>query len=180
MSDLNTRCLDAFPEWLRNLPQDATELAALLEDANLPLAPRKHVASALNYLFKSLDLIPDGIEDLGFLDDAFVMRVAATLAAKRSGGVELPAVVYRLSSGTELVQELLGADYGRLERYVENLLTGAARGRTTDELVEDATTRAAFLGELQAWSASYQAPQFPRDEKNIVKLTSFLSAKLPA
>ena len=37
-------------------------------------------AGALTYLFKSPDLIPDGIEDLGFIDDAFVFRMAAAAA----------------------------------------------------------------------------------------------------
>jgi len=183
MSDLNTRCLDAFPEWLRNLPADAAELAALLDGpsaAEVQDSTKRHAASALNYLFKSLDLIPDGIEDLGFLDDAFVLRVASRLAVEKLGGTQAPAIVTRLAPQSELIQELLGDDYGRLSRYVENLLHGAARGRTTDELVDDADVRASFVRELQAWAQSYQPPQFTRDEKNIVKLTSFLSAKLPA
>jgi uncharacterized membrane protein YkvA (DUF1232 family) len=179
MSDLNTRCLDAFPEWLRNLPADSAELAALLDDEGVPEETRRHAASALNYLFKSLDLIPDGIEDLGFLDDAFVLRVACKLAVEK-GGASAPPVVTRLAPESELVRELLGDAYGRLTKYVENLLHGAARGRTTDEIVQDAEVRASFLRELQAWSASYQPPHFARDEKNIVKLTSFLSAKLPS
>ncbi|NUP11411.1 MAG: DUF1232 domain-containing protein [Polyangiaceae bacterium] len=180
MSDLNARCLDAFPKWLTNLPKDATDLAALLDDGDVPAATRRHIASALNYLFKSLDLIPDGIEDLGFLDDAFVLRVAARLASQKDGQEIGNGLVARIAEGNALIEELLGADYGRLERYVENLVHGAARGRTTDEIVDDAETRSAFIGELDAWAASYQPPSFTRDEKNIVKLTSFLSAKLPA
>lgn len=180
MSELNTRCLDAFPDWLRNLPKDAADLAALLEDANIPDSAKSHIASGLNYLFKSLDLIPDGIEDLGFLDDAFVLRVAATFTTKKLEGQDAPEVVRRLAEGTELISELLGKDFGRLERYVEGLVHGAARGRTTEEIVTNADVRSAFIGELQAWGAGYQPPSFARDDKNLVKLTSFLSAKLPS
>ena len=36
------------------------------------------------------------------------------------------------------------------------------------------------LQELRGWAASYEAPSFVRDEKNLVKLQSFLGAKLPA
>jgi uncharacterized membrane protein YkvA (DUF1232 family) len=179
MSELNTRCLDAFPEWLRGLPADATELATLLDDEGASLATKKHAASALNYLFKSLDLIPDGIEDLGFLDDAFVLRVAARLAKDKLDGAPVPEVIARLSAGADLISELLGKDHTRLVKYVDNLVFGAARGRTTDDIVSDAGVRASFVTELQAWAASYQPPQFGRDEKNVVKLTSFLSAKLP-
>ncbi len=178
MTDLETRCLDAFPEWLKSLAQDATDLATLLDDAGIPDSVKRHVASSLNYLFKSLDLIPDGIEDLGFMDDAFVLRVASNMARAKADGAEYP-VVERLSADVATIQELLDRDYPRLVSYVESLVTGAARGRTTDEIVEDAEIRKQFTSEIRAWAASYDAPAFSRDAKNLVKLTSFLSAKLP-
>jgi uncharacterized membrane protein YkvA (DUF1232 family) len=176
MSDLQTRCLDTFPEWLRSLSTDATDLAAVLDDGAVPEAGRRHAASALNYLFKSLDLIPDGIEDLGFLDDAFVLRVAAKLAKDKGAS---HATLDRLATGSVLIEELLGKDFTRLATYVEGLVHGAARGRTAEEIVTDPGVRATFVGELQAWAKGYEAPTFARDEKNLVKLTSFLSAKLP-
>ncbi|MFO0590864.1 MAG: YkvA family protein [Polyangiaceae bacterium] len=179
MSDLHTRCLDTFPEWLRTLASDATELGALLE-AELSEDARRYVAGGLNYLFKSLDLIPDGIEDLGFLDDAFVVRLAASLALKNDAAAREQPVLARLAHDTALVSELLGKDYARLERYVQGLRVGAARGRTVDEIISDAEVRRAFLSELSGWSSSYAAPSFSRDEKNIIKLQSFLNAKLPA
>lgn len=176
MTDLQTRCLDAFPEWLRGLSTDATDLAKLLGDDGVPDAARRHAASAVNYLFKSLDLIPDGIEDLGFLDDAFVLRVAAKLAKDKGGSA--PALD-RLAGEVGLIEELLAKDYARLVTYVEGLVHGAARGRTAEEIVAKPDVRSAFVTELEAWAAGYEPPTFSRDEKNLVKLTSFLSAKLP-
>src|SRR5688572_2399938 len=108
MTDLHTRCLDTFPEWLRTLASDATDLSELL-GSDLPPEARRFVAGGLNYLFKSLDLIPDGIEDLGFLDDAFVLRVAASHAAKIGAAKDTP-VLSRLASDAALVSELLGKD----------------------------------------------------------------------
>lgn len=178
MSELHARCLDVFPDWLRTLPKDATELSAILE-SDAPTSTKRYAAGALNYLFKSLDLIPDGIEDLGFLDDAFVLRVAARHAATEQGA-DAPAIIGHLAEGAGLIEELLGADYARLSKYVTGLRSGAARGRTVDEIVDDATVRGAFMGELTAWASGYQPPSFTRDDKTLVKLTSFLSAKLPA
>jgi len=180
MNELTTRCLDTFPEWLRSLGTDAAELSTLLEGDAVTNDAKKHVAAALNYLFKSLDLIPDGIEDLGFLDDAFVVRVAAKHALAANGDLAKPEILVRLAEGAPLVEELLGADYKRLVKYVEGLLHGAARGRTTEEIVSDASIREAFRTEVGGWAASYEPPSFSRDEKNIVKLASFLTAKLPA
>ncbi len=183
MSDHEDRCLDAFPEWLRQLGEDARVLADALEDAALPEAVRRGCATALNYLFKSIDLVPDGIEDLGFVDDAFVFRVAmaGTLGASGDGAAPPePGALARLAAEAELVRDFLGALYPRLEAYVAGLAAATVRGRTATEVVADATVRAEMLGEVRAWAESYRAPTFARDAKNLVKLRAFLDVKLPA
>lgn len=181
MTELHDRCLDTFPEWLKTLATDAQDLSALLVDGGVPDGVRRLAAGGLNYLFKSLDLIPDGIEDLGYLDDAFVLRVASALAMAEAPHLrEANPAIARLAGDAKLIADLLGKDYARLEKYVVGLKKGAARGRTVDEIVGDAAVRTTFVGELGGWSASYAAPTFSRDEKNLVKLQSFLSAKLPA
>ena len=179
MKDDQVRMLDTFPEFLRSLPVDTKELAALLADAELPEPVRLTVAGSLNYLFKSLDLIPDGIEDLGFLDDAFVLRVAARQAKAELAGAA-PEVIARLADQASLVEALLADAYPRLDRFVAALATSAARGRTTEEIVRDPAIRAAFQQDLGSFAASYGPPVFTRDEKNLVKLTAFLNDKLPA
>lgn len=181
MTELENRCLDTFPEWLRSLATDASDLASLLALPDSSEAARRSIAGGLNYLFKSLDLIPDGIEDLGFLDDAFVLRVASSIAASASPALreQAPALA-RLSRDAELISDLLGDDYARLLVYVHALEKGAARGRTVDDILNDEGTRTDFLHEVTGWASSYTAPGFSRDSKNLIKLKSFLSAKLPA
>ena len=181
MTELQNRCLDTFPEWLRTLAADASDLAQVLAKEDAPEGTRRYVAGGLNYLFKSLDLIPDGIEDLGFLDDAFVLRVAAALAlADAPASAGGAPVLTRLADESALIGELLGKDYVRLETYVKTLTKGAARGRSVDEILTDEQIRSTFLHEVTGWASSYETPNFTRDEKNLVKLQSFLSAKLPA
>ncbi len=180
MNDVERQCLDTFPEWLKSLADDANDLSAAVGDASAPEGVRRYATAALNYLFKSLDLISDGIEDLGYLDDAFVLRVAAALAVAEAPDAEQRAPkVARLAHDAKLVKALLGADYARLETYVKKLKTGAARGRTVDEILGDETVRREFLNEVAGWSNSYEVPSFVKDEKNLVKLKSFLNAQLP-
>jgi len=176
MSNVESRCLDAFPVWLRSLSEDALAFGALVSDAEQPEALRRQVAGALNYLFKSLDLIPDGIEDLGFLDDAFVFRVAAALAPPEGA----PEAVTRLSEQAGLVREFLGGDYERLERFVSGLGSSVARGRTVEQIVTDVSACSALVSDVKGWAGSYVVPSFARDTKNLVKLRSFLGTKLPA
>ena len=182
MSTLEARCLDAFPNWLRSLADDARALATVLESEGNAVAQLRS-ASALNYLFKSLDLIPDGLEDLGFIDDAFVLRVAAD-AVRSEAESELAAdatgTLARLASEAELVQEFLGSEYGRLVGYVAGLEQSTARGRSVATIMTDAEARADFVREVRQWAESYVVPGFGRDQRNLVKLRSFLLAKLPA
>jgi hypothetical protein len=141
------------------------------------------VVAGLNYIFKSLDLIPDGIDDLGFLDDAFVLRVAAALASEAgaeagAGGGPSSDPLTRLAEDAANIRAFLGDVYPRLEAYVKNLRKGAARGRTVDDVLSDAATRDTFLSEVGAWAKEYQVPTFTRDVKTLIKLKAFLSAKL--
>jgi uncharacterized membrane protein YkvA (DUF1232 family) len=175
MSNVDSRCLDAFPEWLRSLAEDALALSAIVQNEGEPEERRKKVAGALNYLFKSLDLIPDGIEDLGFLDDAFVFRVAAAAASPDGNDV-----LTRLSADTALLREFLGGDFARLEKFVAGLEGGAVRGRSVAQIVTEAPARNALVSDVKGWAGSYAVPSFGRDAKNLVKLKSFLAAKLPA
>ena len=177
MSDNEVKYLEAFGLWLRTLGEDAELLASVLETPDLPEPARQAAAGGLNYLFKSLDLIPDGIDDIGYLDDAFVLRVAAAQAVSEAAGTELTAA--RLADEDATVREFLGDAYVRLERYVTGLRTGAARGRTVQEIVSNERMLSDFLGDVKGFSGNYQPPRFSHDTKNLIKLRAFFDAKLP-
>jgi uncharacterized membrane protein YkvA (DUF1232 family) len=180
MSDaaLDPRYLEVFPQWLRSLGEDAGQVGDTLSIRAVDDDATRSLVAGLNYIFKSLDLIPDGIDDLGFLDDAFVLRVACALAAAARPEAK-EGVVQRLSDDAHAVRAFLGDDYARLETYVHGLRKGAARGRTVEDIVTDEGTRSQFLNEVRAWSTGYQVPGFTRDQKTLVKLKAFLNAKLP-
>lgn len=177
------RYLELFPQWLRSLGEDAAAVGAILSGGADDEGTRWLVAG-INYVFKSLDLIPDGIDDLGYLDDAFVLRVACSLAAATrpphhdDGADATGVVVARLADDARLVRDFLEGDYERLEQYVHGLQKGAARGRSVDDILADAATRETFLHDVRQWSAAYQPPSFTRDPKTLVKLKAFLGAKL--
>lgn len=168
--------LDMFPSWLRTLGEDAGALGGVVT-ADGSDEVKRYVTSGLNYIFKSLDLIPDGIDDLGFCDDAFVIRVAASLAVEAEPAAA-DGIVGRLAADAKSVEEFLGDDYPRLVEYVKALRKGAARGRTVEDIMTDASIRTSFVHEVSAWSKEYQVPSFTRDVKTLIKLKAFLNAKL--
>lgn len=177
-----TQYLDLFPGWLRNLGQDANALGALLEEAAMPQEAREAIAGGITYLFKSLDLIPDGIDDIGYLDDAFVLRVAADLAVQAdTSSVEADKLIElnRLACEVDAVRAFLGENYGRLESYVKGLKNVAARGRSVADVVGSDEVVRELLSDVRGFVTSYEPPSFGREEKNLIKLRAFFDAKLP-
>jgi uncharacterized membrane protein YkvA (DUF1232 family) len=172
----DSRYLEMFPAWLRSLGEDAAALKDVVS-GDAPEGVRRYMTAGLNYIFKSLDLIPDGIDDIGYLDDAFVLRVAASLAVAEAPSAKT-GVVARLADDSRAVRDFLGEDYARLEAYVRNLRKGAARGRTVEDIMTQADARAAFTGEVETWAKEFVAPSFTRDPKTLVKMKAFLGAKL--
>ncbi len=177
MSSLENRCLDSFPAWLRALAEDTRELSVLLETTELTMV-RAAAASALTYLTKSLDLIPDGLEELGYLDDAFVLRVAAACVPLEEREQEPSGVVSRLAADAELIAQFLGDDYARLTEFVAGLASLSARGHSVEQLLSEPEARAALAQEVRHWADGYPPPNFTRDTKSLVKVRAFLRAKL--
>lgn len=174
--------LDTFPAWLKSLGEDAEHLAALLGDNGVSQPSREALAGGLNYLFKTLDLIPDGIDDIGYLDDAFVLRVSADLALREGalkGDEGKVANLEKLAADCDVVREFLDSNYVRLETYVKGLRKGAARGRSVNDIVTDEGVRTEFMSDVRGFAQSYETPSFTREEKVLIKLRAFFDAKLP-
>jgi uncharacterized membrane protein YkvA (DUF1232 family) len=178
--------LERFATWLRDLGRDAEGLGALIEDEQLPEPMRRALIGAVNYVFKSLDLIPDGIDDIGYLDDAFVLRVSAELALQEElgdhaepGAADKLAELQRLAAEADVVREFLDKDFSRLLEYVKGLRKGAARGRSGADIAKVPEVRVAFLQDLRSFCRAYEAPRFAQEEKSLVKLRAFFDAKLP-
>jgi hypothetical protein len=179
MSDVKDRCLETFPSWLRTLAEDAEGLLGVLESGGTSDTVRRAAVSGINYLFKSLDLVPDGIDDIGFLDDAFVLRVSADLMGRDDAAVLGKEPVGRLAADCALLREFLGTDYVRLENYVTSLRRGAARGRSVQDIVSVPDVFRDFAADVRSFARGYQVPSFSREEKNLIKLKAFFDAKLP-
>jgi len=72
--------LAAFSGWLRVMGEDVLSLANLLEAPKAPVAHKRAAAEALQGLSRLVELIPEGIEPLGYLEGAFGFRVIAERA----------------------------------------------------------------------------------------------------
>ncbi len=181
MEEFAQKALNEFPEWLRSLGEDLVALSDLLKDTQLPDDLRLWVAGSVGYVFKSVDLIPDGVEDLGYLDDAFVMRVMASRAIEllEPSGEASPPLLAKLAQDTAIIKELLGSDFARLDEFVSGLRIAVVRGKSPSDIVQDPSLAAQVSEEAGVFARNYEAPEFTRQERTLIKLKSFLSTKLP-
>ena len=181
MEEFARKALNAFAEWLRSLGDDLVELSDLLQDTELSEDFRLWVAAAIGYVFKSVDLIPDGIEDLGYLDDAFVMRVMASRAVEQleQAGESGSPGLSKLAEDAKLIKEFLGSDYARLDEFVSGLRIAVVRGKSPSDIVQDSALAAQVRDEVGVFARGYQMPEFTQEERTLIKLKSFLSTKLP-
>ncbi len=183
MSDLNEKCLDTFPSWLRSLGEDIETVLAVAGTEGLGEDVRGQLVATINYLFKSLDLIPDGIDDIGYLDDAFVIRIGASAITGddlSAAGDDHTAAIEALAGQVDLIKEFLGDDdYARLIEYTKGLTDGVARGRSVNDVITMPDVWEAFASETGAFVKGYESPSFAREERNLIKLRAFFDAKLP-
>lgn len=183
MSNINEKCLEVFPAWLRSMGADVEAILAALKQEGTGAEARRALCGGVNYLFKSLDLIPDGIDDIGYLDDAFVLRIScrdAIAAGLGAVGEELETKLGALAADADLIKEFLGKDIAkRFQAYVLHLTKGAARGRSVDDIMESPEVFKEFATEVATFVEQFTAPSFSKDEKNLVKLKAFFEAKLP-
>ncbi|MCX7807215.1 MAG: DUF1232 domain-containing protein [Deltaproteobacteria bacterium] len=168
---------ERFATWIRELGNEALQLALLLEDSNVPHSAKLLLAGTLNYLFRSSDLVPDGIDEIGYLDDAFVLRVGAILAKKELSQSHF--LVDRLAEEASLIRDFLGEMYSRLEHYVSNLQSLPARGRKAQDIIGEASQLAGFISEIRTFSKEYEPTPIGHDQKSLLRLRAFFDAKLP-
>jgi len=178
---MTTQFLPAFASWLHTLGEDVLSLAHLLESPDAPLPFRLASAESLSYLLRASDLIPEGIEHLGYLEVAFAFRAVAkrALANESEGGESsLEGRVPRLAAEAALVVDFLQDD---IDAFWELALAPASlsrAGRPATDLLEDAELLAATLEHARAWVELYRAPELSSGEEELVKIRAFFRTRL--
>jgi hypothetical protein len=103
--------LPTFAGWLVAMGEDVLSLANLLESTEVAEPYRRVSAEALESLLRAAELIPEGLESLGYLEQAFVFRLLARRAAEgeQDGDAERESPADEgLAGGAPLGDEALG------------------------------------------------------------------------
>jgi uncharacterized membrane protein YkvA (DUF1232 family) len=168
--------LEQYGQWLEALGADVLGLCEELTAAGPePVEARSLQVGVVNLVLASLDFLPDGVEELGYLSDAFVLRVACALAVREGAA---GAVACRLAREADGVSSFLGADYAKLVTQVRLARHNPVRGRTVDAIAADQDVQRAFFGEVIQWAGVYRAPLWVREPRTLLKLRAFFKTRL--
>jgi uncharacterized membrane protein YkvA (DUF1232 family) len=175
--------LDTLEAWLASLPDDIRCFRAIASDESIPAGARRIAAGVINYLFKSADLIPDGIDDIGTLDDVMTLRLGAALLRAEEverSQPEAGRTLRHLAEEASVVREILGADlHERFARYTSSLATVSSRGRSTQDIVDNSQKLHEMTAEVGSFCSGYTIPPFEKSERTLIKLRAFLDTRLP-
>jgi len=144
--------IDVFKGWADTIRQDIEAFKAVLESTTADAEAKKLAGGALSYMVSKMDLIPDWNEGIGVIDDVMVLRVCAQLAQDQDRGKLSAAAEVsfeRLVNESDKIKEFLGGPlYDKLKAYCAKLGDTKVRGRTPQQLVDDAGLRKTFYVEL--------------------------------
>jgi hypothetical protein len=178
---MDPKFLPAFAAWLRTLGEDVLSLANLLEAPEAHQPYRAVAAEALQLLLRSAELIPEGLEPLGYLEAAFAFRVLAQRAAANHPELAEPGAegrVPRLAADAPIVAEFLGDDLPRFEQLALAPAATTRAGRAALDVLEDEELRAAVLRDARDWVEEYRAPELGQGREELVKIGSFFRTRL--
>jgi hypothetical protein len=176
--------LAAFSGWLRALGEDVLSLAHLLGTPEAPMPYRLAAARALHGWLRLTELVPEGIEALGYLEGAFAFRVIADAALAERAATDSPETgeadgrVRRLAADAPLVAEFLGDDLPPFrERWLSPEATTRA-GRPASALLEDDALRHDVQREVREAVQLYQAPELGDGPEELVKIEAFFRTRI--
>ena len=142
--------------YIDQYPSDVAAMEAALSDDSTPLAARRPIAGALNYVLDLLDIFPDHFKGLGVADDAMVLRLGARQAVI-AGATHKGA--QRLASEADAVDVIVGELAGALDTFVKKLPEREVRGRTVDRILADSDLLAVFRADLSRQIKAHKPQQ---------------------
>jgi uncharacterized membrane protein YkvA (DUF1232 family) len=149
-----SKIIETFKGWADSFRQDIEALKAIVESNKADAESRRLAAAALSYLVTKLDLIPDHNEGIGIMDDIMVVRVLMQMATQAHELGDLPSsaevAIGRMTNEAERVNQLLGAPlYDKLKLYCAKLADTKVRGRSPQNIVDDANIRKELYAEIE-------------------------------
>ena len=81
--------IERVKRWARALKRDIAALSLALADRDVPIRAKAVIALVVAYALSPIDLIPDFIPVLGYLDDLLILPLGIALAIRMIGPAKM-------------------------------------------------------------------------------------------
>lgn len=151
--DASEAAIATLQRYVDDYAQDVNDVHSAVSDETQPLAARRLLVGALNYVLDVLDMLPDHYKGLGVADDAMVLRLAAAqavAAGATDGGVK------RLAADAAEIEAMFPSLASAFGRFVTAMPDRAVNNRTADRILADRDTRVLFNADIARETARHK------------------------
>jgi uncharacterized membrane protein YkvA (DUF1232 family) len=139
-----TGFFDVLQRWLQSLPYELKIPLDMMGDEELKLEARTLAVGTTFYLLSPIDLIPEKLPGIGYIDDAIILHMSLFAiteidpARSQHYRSKYPGTYELLDRETAVLKETLGALYSWLVALVRNLRERDYKGREPSDVIDSA------------------------------------------
>jgi uncharacterized membrane protein YkvA (DUF1232 family) len=151
---------DLLTKWLRSLPTDVKIVVKMIGDDELDMKARTLAVGTVLYILSPIDLIPDIIPVLGYIDDAIIMRIVLVVITEIDPEraiyyrVKYPEMFEPLERQIQILKETLGALYSWLRAIIDRLPKRHFHGKPAEEVVNSKDAQEEMFDEVMEYVAN--------------------------
>lgn len=146
--------------WLKSLPTDLKILIEMIGDDDLDLKARSSAVGIIIYILSPIDLIPEKIPILGYIDDVIILRIALAVILEIDANraeyyrEKYPETFDVLDEQIVLLKQTLGALYSWLKALVEKLPKRRFHGKSAEDVASSEQSREEMFDEVMEYAAN--------------------------
>ena len=159
-SSKSTSFFDLLTNWLISLPTDVKILIEMIGDDALEMKARTLAVGTVVYILTPIDLIPDKLAVLGYIDDVIILRIVLAVITEidpdraKYYRVKYPATFESLEQQIQILKETLGALYSWLRTLIDRLPKRRYQGKPAEEIVNSEETQEEMFDETMEYVAN--------------------------
>jgi uncharacterized membrane protein YkvA (DUF1232 family) len=155
----NASFFGTLVRWIVSLPIDIKILIEMIGDNQLDMKARSLAVGTIAYLIAAIDMIPDTIPALGYVDDVLVLHIALAIILQidperaEHYREKYPSTIGAIDEQVQLLTDTLGALYSWLKAFVENLSRRGYKGQSAEEAAQSEETREEIFDDAMIFAA---------------------------
>lgn len=152
---------DWLNHWLLSFPRDSKIMVEIVSDDLIPVSGRILATAISFYILSPIDLIPDKLPIVGYIDDAIIIRIGleAIMAVcpeerKSYYKEKYPDTFDLYDEQIEILKTFLGPLYDRLKLFTQKLVNRQYKGIDANEVPKSEELQERLFDDLMEYCAN--------------------------